>query len=129
MVFGKELVYLFDPHSRGSLGEPVANGFSVLVKFKNVTCVQKYMATFNVANSPTPVPFEIQFVKINSSVKEMSHLQTCLCKIPVPFTLIETRDYTVQSNVPSIETNLFHTCQESVTKLNAIERGTFIATL
>ena len=75
------------------------------------------MATFNVANSPTPVPFEIQFVIINSSDKEMSHLRTCLCKIPVPFTLIETRDYTAQSNVPSIETNLFHTCQESVTKV------------
>ena len=75
------------------------------------------MATFNVANSPTPVPFEIQFVEINSSVEEMSHLRTGLCKIPVPFTLIETRDYTAQSNVPSIETNLFHTYQESVTKV------------
>ena len=41
------------------------------------------MATFNVANSPTQVPFEIQFVKINSSVVGMSRLRTCLCKIQI----------------------------------------------
>ena len=35
IIWTKKNIFLFDSHSRNSLGQPVPDGFSILLKFKN----------------------------------------------------------------------------------------------
>ena len=66
LIWGKQNVYLFDPHSRDKNGLFIPNGSSILITFKSLTDVEKYIRTeyskhiLNFSNTH----FDLQYVRV-----------------------------------------------------------------
>ena len=64
IIWTKKKIFLFDSHSRNSLGQPVPDGFSILLKFKNKKeLVQHIIATY-IAETDIHIQYELQNVAI-----------------------------------------------------------------
>ena len=61
ITWSKAFFFLFDSHSRDSEGRIVANGTSVLLRFRSLTAIEKYI-TYNYMTSEHSLPYEMQYI-------------------------------------------------------------------
>ena len=66
-------MFLFDSHSRNEIGQPVPNGFSMLIRFKNkrdfmILFKRDIMSTYK---NDINVQYELQYVKIIKGLEDV----------------------------------------------------------
>ena len=64
IMSSKSYIYLFDSHSRDPYGRIIQDGTSVLLRFKNMLLLSKYIISTYFAPPLTSLQYEIQFVSI-----------------------------------------------------------------
>ena len=60
-------LFLFDSHSRESNGLPCENGTAVLLKFRSLLAIEKYLLEVYVKKSDTML-FDLQYIKILNEI-------------------------------------------------------------
>ena len=82
LTFGKKAIYVFDSHSRNHLGQPVENGYSMLIKFRQLNDVVRYVhKTYFSDRSRTTLPFQINSIEIDMEEKSITNIKAAWKKV------------------------------------------------
>ena len=74
IIRGKSTFNVFDSHSRDFEGFTSPNGTSVLLQFRSVHAVEKYILDAYISNANNIVQYEMQYVNIDTGEIEVNSL-------------------------------------------------------
>ena len=74
IIWGKSTFNVFDSHSRDFEGFTSPNGTSVLLQFRSVHAVEKYILDAYISNANNIVQYEMQYVNIDTGEIEVNSL-------------------------------------------------------